>query len=59
MKNDIGKALGQLMKQQLKGRHPVVSVDAVKVQQNNFVDFGRPIMNGLVIPVVVKTLIFG
>ena len=59
VKEDIAKALGQLMKQQLRGRRPVVSVDAIKVQQNNFVDFGRPIMNGLVIPVIVKTLIFG
>lgn len=59
VKEDIAKALGQLMQQQLKGRHPVVSLDAIKVQQNNFVDFGRPIMNGLVIPVIVKTLIFG
>ncbi len=59
VKEDIAKALGQLIQQQLKGRHPVVSLDAIKVQQNNFVDFGRPIMNGLVIPVIVKTLIFG
>lgn len=59
VKEDIAKALGQMMKQRLGGRRPVVSVDAIKVQQNNFVDFGRPIMNGLVIPVIVKTLIFG
>lgn len=59
VKEDIAKALGQLMKQLLRGRRPVVSVDAIKVRQNNFVDFGRPIMNGLVIPVIVKTLIFG
>lgn len=56
---DIAKALGQLIRQKLAGRRPVLSVDEIHVEQNNFVDFGSPIMNGLVIPVVVKTLIFG
>lgn len=71
---DIAKALGQMIRQQLAEMkdaescraecgdlavRPVVAVDAVRVEQNNFVDFGRPIMNGLVIPVVVKTLVFG
>lgn len=59
VRTDIAKALGQLMKGRLCGGRPVVSVDDVRVEQNNFVDFGRPIMDGLVIPVVVKTLIFG
>ena len=56
---DIAKALGQIIRQRMAGKRPVVAVDSVKAEQNNFVDFGRPIMNGLVIPVVVKTLIFG
>jgi len=56
---DIAKALGQLLKRQLSGQRPVVSLDGIVVEQNNFVDFGSPIMNGLVVPVVVKTLIFG
>ena len=55
---DIAKALGQIMRQMIEGRRPIVSLDAIHVEQNNFVDFGRPVMNGLVIPVVVKTLIF-
>ena len=56
---DIAKALGQIIRQKLSGKRPLVAVDAVKAEFNNFVDFGRPIMNGLVIPVIVKTLIFG
>lgn len=56
---DIAKALGQLLKRQLAGQRPVVSLDGIVVEQNNFVDFGSPIMNGLVVPVIVKTLIFG
>ena len=59
VRSDIAKALGQIIRQKLSGKRPLVAVDAVKAEFNNFVDFGRPIMNGLVIPVIVKTLIFG
>lgn len=55
---DIAKALGQLVRQKLSKTRSVISLDEICVEQNNFVDFGKPIMNGLVIPVVVKTLIF-
>ena len=55
----LDRALGQIIRQKLSGKRPLVAVDAVKAEFNNFVDFGRPIMNGLVIPVIVKTLIFG
>ncbi|MBE5846593.1 MAG: ethanolamine utilization protein EutA [Lachnospiraceae bacterium] len=59
VREDIAKALGQILRQILGGRRAVIAVDEIRVEQNNFVDFGNPIMNGLVIPVVVKTLIFG
>ena len=55
---DIAKALGQIMRQTAAGRR-IVAIDAVTVQRNSYVDFGTPIMDGLVVPVVVKTLIFG
>lgn len=55
---DIAKALGQLLKRKLHGARPVLSLDGIIVEQNNFVDFGSPVMNGLVVPVVVKTLVF-
>ena len=56
---DIAKALGKQMKSFLTDGRPVISIDSVKVAQNDFVDMGRPLMDGMVIPVVVKTLIFG
>lgn len=54
---DIAKALGQLMSRLLGKRRPVIAIDGIHVDQNNFVDLGNPIMNGLVVPVIVKTLI--
>mgnify|MGYP002510436257 CR=1 FL=1 len=56
---DMAKALGQLLRRELAGSRPVLAVDEIRAEPNDFVDFGRPVMNGLVVPVVVKTLIFG
>ena len=56
----MAKALGQMM-MQLPTVHPrdVICIDSVQVDPNDFVDMGKPLVDGLVIPVVVKTLIFG
>ncbi|HIU03012.1 MAG TPA: ethanolamine ammonia-lyase reactivating factor EutA [Candidatus Onthocola gallistercoris] len=56
---DMAKALGQVMNRLLEGRRDVICVDSIQVDQNDFVDMGKPLVDGLVIPVVVKTLIFG
>ncbi|MCR5485409.1 MAG: ethanolamine ammonia-lyase reactivating factor EutA [Clostridiales bacterium] len=56
---DMAKILGSLMKERLLDKRPVISIDSVKVDHNDFVDMGKPLMDGMVIPVVVKTLIFG
>lgn len=59
LENDMAKALGILLRGELAGRRKVVCIDSVKVEQGDYVDLGRPVLNGLVIPVVVKTLLFG
>ena len=33
--------------------------NSIHVEDGEYVDMGKPMMNGMVIPVVVKTLIFG
>lgn len=57
---DMAKALGQMM-MPIETAYPrdVICIDSVQVDQNDFVDMGKPLVDGLVIPVVVKTLIFG
>ncbi|MCR4614761.1 MAG: ethanolamine ammonia-lyase reactivating factor EutA [Clostridiales bacterium] len=55
---DMAKALGQLIKPQI-GDRSLISIDSVKVEPTDYLDLGKPMMDGLVIPVVVKTLIFG
>ncbi len=56
---DIAKALGQAVKRIISDKRDIISIDSISVEDGDFVDFGKPLMNGLVIPVVVKTLIFG
>lgn len=59
LEQDMAKALGNLLTAKLRGRRRVACIDAVRVEQGDYVDMGRPVLDGLVIPVVVKTLLFG
>ncbi len=56
---DIAKAMGQMIRQLPGMDRQVVAIDSIQVSDGEYVDMGRPLMNGMVIPVVVKTLIFG
>lgn len=56
---DIAKALGQAINLEFGDVRDIICVDSIDVEDGDFVDLGRPLMDGLVIPVVVKTLIFG
>ncbi|MBE6818423.1 MAG: ethanolamine utilization protein EutA [Ruminococcaceae bacterium] len=56
---DIAKALGQAIQMEFGNRRDIICIDSVSVEDGDFVDLGKPLMDGLVIPVVVKTLIFG
>lgn len=58
VETDMAKALGLTVKALMPSRD-VICFDSVKVEQNDYVDLGKPLMDGIVIPVVVKTLIFG
>ena len=59
LEQDITKALGLLLERALSGRRKVACIDGIRVEQGDYVDLGRPVMDGMVIPVVVKTLLFG
>lgn len=56
---DIAKALGQAIHLEFGDKRDIICVDSISVEDGDFVDLGKPLMDGLVIPVVVKTLIFG
>ena len=59
LENDMAKVLGMAMRRVLDGRRKVICIDSIRVEQGDYVDLGRPALDGLVIPIVVKTLLFG
>lgn len=59
IESDIAKAMGQMIRQKPDLKRQVVAIDSIHVEDGEYVDMGKPMMNGMVIPVVVKTLIFG
>ncbi len=54
---DIGKVLGQCLKA-TGVRNGVVCIDQITVKEGDYIDIGRPIASGTVVPVVIKSLIF-
>ena len=59
LEHDMAKVLGMAMRTVLGERRKVICIDSIKVEQGDYVDMGRPVLDGLVIPIVVKTLLFG
>jgi len=59
LEHDMAKVLGMAMRGRLGGRRKVICLDSIKVEQGDYVDLGRPVLDGMVIPIVVKTLLFG
>lgn len=59
VERDMGKALGYALSSRLPRDVRVVSVDGVRVENGDYVDIGRPLARGRVLPVVIKTLVFG
>jgi ethanolamine utilization protein EutA len=58
VEEDMAKALGHALASRLAGVD-VVSIDSVNVENGDYIDIGRPLGQGRVVPVVIKTLVFG
>lgn len=57
IERDYARALGQTIKG-LIPNHPLLVIDQVGLQEGNYIDIGRPMLAGQVVPLSVKTLIF-
>ena len=58
VEDDFAKVLGQALRRRLPDRR-LICIDSIQAIPGDYLDLGRPLMGGLAIPVVVKTLIFG
>ncbi|GAA1542178.1 ethanolamine ammonia-lyase reactivating factor EutA [Nocardioides humi] len=54
---DYAQALGQTIKQAAP-ELPLVAIDQIGLGEGDFIDIGEPLLDGRVVPVSVKTLVF-
>jgi ethanolamine utilization protein EutA len=55
--HDYAQVLGQTLKG-IQGHRPLLIIDQVGLEEGDYIDIGAPLMDGRVVPLVVKTLIF-
>lgn len=55
---DCGKVLGQCISAAIKRPIEVICIDQIEVENCDYIDVGKPLMGGRVVPVVLKTLVF-
>lgn len=57
-RQDVGRTLGRILKIDMGVEAEVVSIDSVELRDFDYVDLGEAVGNDLVVPVVVKSLVF-
>ncbi len=55
---DVGKTLGDILKQELGVQSDVMSIDGMQLKEFDYVDIGELIEPANVVPVVIKSLLF-
>jgi len=58
LQKDCAKVLGQTLQIRMGQSAEIVCIDQVLVDEGDYIDLGKPLMGGRVVPVVVKTLVF-
>lgn len=57
IEHDYARALGQTLKHLIPDR-PLLVIDQVGLREGDYIDIGRPVLEGRAVPLSVKTLIF-
>lgn len=58
LNKDCAKVLGQTLQAEMGSEAQIVCIDQVRVDEGDYIDIGKPMYGGRVVPVVVKTLVF-
>ncbi len=58
IEKDLAKVMGQTLRSLLEFKKDVICIDTVSVENGDYIDIGRELADGNVVPVIVKTLAF-
>lgn len=58
LNRDCAKVLGQTLQAEMGEGAQIICIDQVRVDEGDYIDIGKPLFGGRVVPVVVKTLVF-
>jgi ethanolamine utilization protein EutA len=56
--NDYGKLIGGIIREEFAANSDIISIDGIELQEFDYIDIGELIFPSLVVPVVVKSLVF-
>ncbi len=56
--SDVGNSVGNIMRRETGVTNEILSIDEISLSEGDFIDIGSPIIEDVVVPVVVKTLVF-
>ena len=59
VENDLAKSLGNALYAEMDGVPDIFCLDAVNAENGDYIDIGKPMAGGRVLPVAVKSLLFG
>lgn len=59
VENDLAKSLANSLANALGPSKKVLCLDGIRVENGDYIDLGKPLAAGRVVPVVIKTLVFG
>ncbi len=57
-KRDIGNSVGNVIRRETRIKDNLASIDEIEVAEGDWIDIGAPLINGQVVPVTVKSLVF-
>jgi ethanolamine utilization protein EutA len=56
--NDYGKLIGGIIREEFAPEADVISIDGIELQEFDYIDVGAMLYPSMVVPVVVKSLVF-
>lgn len=58
LEENLGNVVGNSLATRLPPDHPIICIDQIRSKNGDYIDIGEPLYGGVVVPVVVKTLVF-